>query len=135
MPVSGSQVPEDHLAFTRGALGHLYQPRQALVVLSAELEKAHDDQLIAGYVQSEGLRWHRNSLSPAGGRHGDTAFRLATKTRDPRLRAELLAQAWTDLHKDSSKAARDILALPELSAEDHAALAPVVTAQQKKAKP
>ncbi len=132
---AGSQVPEDHLAFTRGALGHLYQPRQALVVLSAELEKDHDDQLIAGYVQSEGLRWHRNSLSPAGGRHGDTAFRLATKTRDPRLRAELLAQAWTDLHKDSSKAARDILALPELSAEDHAALAPVVTAQQKKAKP
>lgn len=130
-----SQVPEDQLAFTRGALGHLYQPKQALIVLNAELERAHDDQFIAGYVKSEELRWHKNMLSPAGGRHGDTAFRLAAKTRDPQLKAELLAQAWTDLHKDSPDAARAIHTIAELSDDDRANLAPLVDAQQKKAKP
>jgi hypothetical protein len=133
-----SQVPEDRLAFTRGALGHLYEPKQALIVLTAELERAHDDQLIAGYVKSEELRWHDGRLSPAGGRHGDTAFRLATKTRDPQLRAELLAQAWTDLHNDSATAARAILTIPELSVDDRATLtsvAEVADARQKKSKP
>jgi hypothetical protein len=133
-----SHVPADRLAFTRGALGHLYQPKQALIVLSAKLEEAHDDQLIAGYVKSEELRWQNGMLSPAGGRHGDTAFRLATKTRDPQLRAELLAPAWTDLHKDSATAAGAILTIPELSAEDRATLTPVVqlaATRQKKTEP
>jgi hypothetical protein len=124
-------VPADRFAFAKGALGHLYQPRQALLFLNTELDKAHDDQLIAGYVESEDMRWHQGTLRIAGGRHGDTAFRLATRVRDPELRASLLTRAWTDLLKDSPEGANEILSIGELTAADRAALAPAIAARSR----
>jgi hypothetical protein len=116
-------LPHDHVDYAKGALGHFYHPKQALIFLSAELDKVPNDELVAGYVESSDMSWHRDSmLMPSGGRHGDTAFRLATRVQEPERRIELLVRAWTDLHKDSAQAAREILAIPELNPDDRAAV-------------
>jgi hypothetical protein len=92
------------------------------VYLGNQLDQSPNDDLIAGYVESEDLRWHHNTLSISGGRHGDTAFKLATRTQDPERRLALLERAWTDLNKDSAKEARAILEIPELKPDDRLAL-------------
>lgn len=122
-----SVVPAVKAVYARGVAAHMYQPTQALIFLNRELDQTASDELIAGYVESEDLRWHTwgggmKGLSPEGGRHGDTAFRIATRTSDPERRVELLTRAWTDLHNDSAKAAAEILSIPELSSDDRAAL-------------
>ena len=109
--------------YVKGALGHLFVPKQALIFLGQQLDASPNDDLIAGYVESEDMRWHPPGIdSVKDGRHGETAFKLAMRTSDPARRSELLVRAWTDLHKDSATAARQILEIPELSAEDRAAL-------------
>lgn len=108
--------------YVKGALGHLFEPKQAMIFLGQQLDASPNDDLIAGYVESEDMRWHGGSFAVKGGRHGETAFKLAMRTSDPARRSELLVRAWTDLHKDSATAARQILETPELDAEDRAAL-------------
>ena len=97
-------MPATHAAYAKGAVGHLFQPKQALIFLNGELDRFPDDDLIAGYVESADLQWHGGTLDPRGGQHGDTAFRLATRTSDPQRRIDLLTRAWTDLHKYSPQA-------------------------------
>ena len=116
-------VPASHAAYAKGALGHAFQPKAALIYLNAKLDQAPDDDLIAGYVESEDMKVHRDvMLTPSGGRHGDTAFRLATRVQEPERRVALLVRAWTDLRKDSAEAAQAILAIPELNADDRVAI-------------
>jgi RNA polymerase sigma factor (sigma-70 family) len=116
-------LPSTRHEYARGALGHFYQPKQALIYLGKVLDEAPSDDLIAGYVESEDMKWHRDfMLMPAGGRHGDTAFRLATRVQDPTLRVSLLVKAWRDLQKDSAPAAQEILLIPELGESDRTAL-------------
>lgn len=116
-------VPQSHLAYAQGAMGHSVQPKQALGFLNAKLDEAHSDDLIAGYVESEDLKRHRDVIStPSGGNHGDTAFRLATRIQDSERRVALLVRAWRDLNKDDPKAAKQILEIPELTAHDRAAV-------------
>ena len=117
-----SVVSPEKAIYAKGAAYHLYQPSLALTLLNREIDQTPSDNLIAGYVESEDLRWkHGRSgmrwSDPAGGRHGDTAFRLSTRINDPARRMDLLTRAWTDLHNDSAKAAAEILAIPELSIE------------------
>ena len=113
--------------YVKGALGHLFEPKQALIFLGQQLDASPNDDFIAGYVESEDMRWHGGSFAVKGGRHGETAFKLAMRTSDPARRSELLVRAWTDLHKDSATAARQILEIPELDAEDRAALETRIT--------
>lgn len=112
-------VPPSQLSYAKGAIGHLYQPIQALIYLNAQLDRGADDDLVAGYVESEDLKRHRDVLqTPSGGNHGDTAFRLATRVEDPQRRVALLVRAWKDLNRDEPAAARAILSIPELHPDD-----------------
>lgn len=116
-------LPADRIVYAMGAFGHAYNPTQALTFLNAEFDQQPNDDLIAGYVESEDMRWHQDwTLASEGGRHGETAFRLATRVQDPQRRAALLALAWRDLQKDSPQAAQQILAIPELDPNDRATL-------------
>ena len=109
-------IPSSRQTYVKGAIAHLFPPPQALIELGKQLDQAPSDDLIAGYVESDRLGKHGMGSKP--GRHGDTAFKLATRTNDPTRRIELLVRAWTDLHKDSAKAAQEILETPELMQAD-----------------
>ena len=111
-----NNIPPSRQPYVKGAIAHIFQPSQALIEIGRQLDQAPSDDLIAGYVESEDLGNHGMGSKP--GRHGDTAFKLATRTHDPTRRIELLVRAWTDLHKDSSKAAQEILETPELMQAD-----------------
>jgi RNA polymerase sigma-70 factor (ECF subfamily) len=125
-------LPADRIVYAQGAFGHAYEPAQALIFLNGEFDKQPNDDLIAGYVESEDMRWHNGTHSLNGGRHGETAFRLATRVQDAQRRATLLAQAWKDLHDDSAQAAQEILAVPELDPNDRVALEAQAAAASKK---
>ena len=113
-------VPSSRRDYAHGAFGHFYNPDAALSFLAAKLDEAHSDDLIAGYVESEDMKWHGSRMASNAGRHGATAFRLATRVVDIERRIPLLVRAWTDLNKDDSKKAREILTIPELCKEDRA---------------
>jgi len=127
-------VPEERQAYAQGALAHFYEPKAALVVLNTALDQAHDDQIIAGYVESADLQWRQDKLALSGGWQGDTGFRLATRVQDPELRGRLLGKAWTDLHGSAPEEAQKILSIPELSAADRTALEPAIAAARSKKK-
>ncbi len=129
-------LPADHLAYAEGALGHFYQPQQALIYLNAQLDRAPNDDLIAGYVESPDMKWHQEfTLTPSGGNHGETAFRLATRVEDSGRRVDLLVKAWTDLHADSQQAARAILTIPQLHADDRVKVEARIAPLLKKSTP
>jgi RNA polymerase sigma factor (sigma-70 family) len=120
-----NHLPAELAMRAKGAVAHMLQPSAALIFLNRQLDAAPNDDLIAGYVESADLAWHGEFMKSAeskDGRHGDTAFRLATRVEDPDRRFGLLARAWEDLHKDAPSAAREILNKVGLTTEDRAAL-------------
>ena len=114
-------IAPSHQTYVKGAIARLFPPTQALIELGKQLDKTPNDDLIAGYVESEDIRPH-DSDSSSFRKASDTAFKLATRTNDSVRRIELLVRAWTDLHKASLKAAQSILDSPELKQTDRVLL-------------
>ena len=122
-------IPSARQSYVKGTLHRWFSPENALAILSKQLDEFPDDEVIAGYVESDDISGpvHIFNMDEHAQACAETAFKLATRTSDPLRRIDLLLKAWMEFKEKmnffkQADPEQELLNRPELSPTDRVML-------------